>query len=212
MDLVVAATAQELQGVVDLSVNPDQVQCLISGVGSLESTLTLSRFLATPNGKKVTRVINIGIAGAYTCFNLQILELVFAQHEIYADFGVEINGEIEQFTFPGAPVVKVDCDPKQLDSCRQLLAKNAISTRSGTFLTVNTASGTLKRGNYLGRRYKAVCENMEGFALARVAAAFNLAFVELRCISNFVEDRNLDNWRIMPACEKLTAAVTTLIS
>ena len=41
---------------------------------------------------------------------------------------------------------------------------------------------------------------MEGAAAARVCQQFALPLLELRCISNLVEDRNLHNWRLREAC------------
>ena len=53
--------------------------------------------------------------------------------------------------------------------------------------------------------------NMEGAAVARVCAEFSLPLLELRCISNLVEDRNPAHWRLQEACEKAARTAAVLI-
>jgi futalosine hydrolase len=50
---------------------------------------------------------------------------------------------------------------------------------------------------------------MEGAAAAQVCSMFSLDLVELRCISNMVEDRKPSAWKLEEAC--LRAADTTRI-
>ena len=54
----------------------------------------------------------------------------------------------------------------------------------------------------LAEQFQGLCENMEGAAVARVCAGFNLPCLELRCISNFVEDRNTGHWKMKEACRR----------
>ena len=52
---------------------------------------------------------------------------------------------------------------------------------------------------------------MEGFAVARVCDAFKLSCVEIRSISNFVEDRDVAGWRLEEACEKLGSVMNNIL-
>ena len=54
----------------------------------------------------------------------------------------------------------------------------------------NRCSGLAVRGNELAARFNAICENMEGAAAAQVCTLYEVPFLELRGISNLVEDRN----------------------
>jgi futalosine hydrolase len=63
----------------------------------------------------------------------------------------------------------------------------------------------------LAARFGGLCENMEGAAVARVCAAFDLPCLELRSISNRVEDRDTGRWRLKEACAKAGAAVARVL-
>jgi futalosine hydrolase len=52
---------------------------------------------------------------------------------------------------------------------------------------------------------------MEGASVARVCSEYSLPLLELRCISNLVEDRDLSRWRLREACEKAAQAAVILI-
>ena len=72
----------------------------------------------------------------------------------------------------------------------------------GNFITVNSVSGTRDRGEILQQKYNGLCENMEGAAIAQVCQEFSLPLLEVRCISNYVEDRDPARWRLQEACDK----------
>jgi futalosine hydrolase len=81
----------------------------------------------------------------------------------------------------------------------------------GPFITVNGVSGNRKRGEMLRKKWQGLRENMEGAAVVRVCREFDLPCLELRCISNMVEDRDLANWRVAEACDKAAlAAILTI--
>jgi futalosine hydrolase len=56
-----------------------------------------------------------------------------------------------------------------------------------------------------------MCENMEGAAVVRVCREFNLPSAELRCISNYVEDRDLSTWCLPEAAAKAAHTAIQLV-
>jgi futalosine hydrolase len=54
----------------------------------------------------------------------------------------------------------------------------------------------------LFRRFGGICENMEGGAAAQVATLYGVDCLEVRGISNLVEDRDLSRWDIPLAAER----------
>ena len=52
---------------------------------------------------------------------------------------------------------------------------------------------------------------MEGAAVARVCEKFSLPLLEIRCISNMVEDREVGRWKIQEACVKAAHAAFLII-
>lgn len=61
--------------------------------------------------------------------------------------------------------------------------------KTGVFLTVSACTGNLKRAKFLERKFNALCENMEGFAIAKSAQLYNVPVTEIRSISNMITDR-----------------------
>ena len=48
--------------------------------------------------------------------------------------------------------------------------------------------------------------------MARVCQGLGIDFVEVRAISNMVEDRNTANWRLGEAAERVGAAIIPLVN
>jgi len=63
------------------------------------------------------------------------------------------------------------------------------------------------RGEALVQRYGAICENMEGAAVALVAALYGIRCMEVRGISNMVEDRDLSRWDIPLAIASVSSFI-----
>lgn len=86
-----------------------------------------------------------------------------------------------------------------------------ITYKKGSFVTVNSCTGTAQRGNFLQRQFNAICENMEGAALARVCDLYNLPMMEVRCVSNMVENRDKSKWQIEEAISHGTRVLIQLL-
>jgi futalosine hydrolase len=84
--------------------------------------------------------------------------------------------------------------------------------KMGVFLTVSTVTGTRKRSRELRKHYRALCENMEGAAVAQMCEAYRVPLLELRGISNMVEERDLSRWRKEEAAEGAQQAVIALLA
>ena len=91
------------------------------------------------------------------------------------------------------------------------MQRNGLAPHLGTFVTVSAVSGTRARGENLRQQWQGLCENMEGASVARVAEAFDLPFLEVRAISNMVEDRNPQDWRLEEACAVAADAASCLL-
>ena len=103
-------------------------------------------------------------------------------------------------------------DPVLLAQAGDALSSRRISFYSGNFVTVSCASGTARRGRMLAEQYQGLCENMEGAAVARVCREFALPCLELRCISNLVEDRDTSRWQLRKACRKAGEAAALVVA
>lgn len=153
-----------------------EILLCISGIGKINASI--ASILAFENFN-INRVVISGVAGAYPSSGLDIGDIAVAEKEIEADQGLLINCENNKSSF-----IFIDSQeiPLYIPNPFQNLKK-------GIFLTVSACTGNLKRADFLEKKFNAICENMEGAAIARVAQLYNIPVIEIRSISNLVTDR-----------------------
>lgn len=168
----------------------------------------------------VRGVVGFGIAGAYPGSGLAVGEVALASAAVYADEGVAAPGGWLDTEGIGIPLLErpglrlfneFPLEAERVRRAREALEGAGVPARVGPFLTVSTCSGTTARGAELAARFGALCEGMEGAALAHVCALYEVPFLELRAVSNAVEDRDLSRWRIHEAAAAAQRAVRTLV-
>ncbi len=187
-------------------------QVLVTGVGLVETTLHLTVFL-TGAGLRPDLVIDFGVAGAYPDGGAQLLDVCLARHEFLGDLAICAGDRVEPFADGEVSVVDaVPLDGDLVARAGRLLAeRGGLTPRIGNFVTVNCTSGSRRRGEVLARRFDGLCENMEGAAVVRVCRHFQVPVLEVRVVSNLVEDRDRSAWRLEEAARK-AAAVAELLA
>lgn len=195
-----------------LLVAGDDVDFLITGVGLVEASYSLSRYLSF-SSSKIQAVINFGVGGAFVSSAAAgLLDLCLARQEVLADLGICINGRVVPFAADKLDVATSFFLPVDLSTqAEKILAADNFFCKKGTFVTVNCVSGTRQRGDELARIHHGLCENMEGAAVARVCQGFRIPLIEIRCISNLVVDRDPSSWRLRDACRKCGEAAACLV-
>jgi futalosine hydrolase len=207
MILAVAATEIEMIPFVPEATALGFCRTLVTGVGPVETTLRLTRFLSECE-EQFDAVIQFGIGGTYIIpdqSRLQqpkLLDICLAEQEVLGDFGICLDDSIMNMDSSLTGEIVYHMDAVLLKKSRIVLDRLGVTYHTGNFITVNGATGTTTRGKMLQSRWNGICENMEGAAVARVCPEFNLPCVELRCISNYVEDRDTTTWRLQEACQK----------
>ncbi len=202
MILAVAATEFEIDPFRE-NITAGQCQNLICGVGPVESCLRLTRYLEQKSSD-LSLVVNFGVAGAYCSEDQadgpQLLDICLAEAEYLGDLGICFPRRLDDL--PGELVTKeYILDSGIRKRAEQELQQSNIKYHSGPFVTVSSASGTRERGTLLQRKHRAICENMEGAAIARVCNEYNLPLLQLRCISNMVDNRDPERWKLSEAAE-----------
>ena len=132
-----------------------------------------------------------------------------AKEEIAGDEGVLTQDGFKDTEYIGIPLLKTAASviystypaPEQLvkRSLQSLISAQETDNgriHVGTFVTLSTCTGTAVRARELEARYHGLCENMEGAAVAQVAELDRIPWLEVRGISNIVEDRDLEKWDI----------------
>lgn len=210
MLLLVAATNLELDPLLAALPTPESCLTMLSGVGPVESTWSLTTFLSRRT-KMPRGVINFGLAGAYPDTGLELLDLCLAEWEVLGDLGIIHEAHIVPLAPAFAPPQEFVCDPPWLAAAARILATAGLPCRSGRFATLSGSSGSRRRGEYLRDSHQVICENMEGAALARVCQGFGVPFLELRCVSNLVIDRAEQVWRAKEAALHCGRAAALLV-
>ncbi len=215
MILAVAATQMESGPLLAKMTEADAAaRTLIVGVGPLESAVRLGRFVAE-NRTEISAILLYGVGGAYLApepvMQPPLLGLCLAEREVMGDLGICLPPGIDSFPDHLGGPTEFSLASPLLATAKKILHAHGQQYFSGTFVTVNSASGTASRGEALRARWQGVCENMEGAAVARVCLEYNLPLLEIRAISNLVEDRNPRNWRLQQACNRAAEAAALLI-
>ncbi|MGO9014860.1 MAG: futalosine hydrolase [Dissulfurispiraceae bacterium] len=158
----------------------------ICGVGKTNAshgtTLLLERF--GPD-----HVYSIGVAGAYPGSGLNIGDVAVAENEFYGDEGILTESGFHTIEALGMPLVSVRGN--EYYNKFPLVVPEAFkgSRSKGNFVSVSTCTGTLSKAIELEKRFNAICENMEGAAVAHICALNNIPVSEIRGISNIIGTR-----------------------
>ena len=183
-----------------------------TGIGSVNAAHALTCQL---EGQLPDLVIQFGIGGAYVPTGLPIRTVVLATEEIYGDVGVVTPEGWRPADEIGIPLVHGDpphfnCFP--LDSRLVSTAAEICGAPCGPFVTVSQCSGVQAIGDALHARFNALCESMEGAAAAHICTLYDVPFLEIRGISNLVEDRDPTRWDIPGASDAAQSALIKIIN
>lgn len=155
-------------------------------------------------------VINTGCAGAYLASGLAIGNLFVASEEVLADDGVVVGDgwkDLRYMNLPSADHEGRSCynivplSRHAAEKAVQLADDLGVSLMRGRSATVSTCSGTRHYAHELSQRWNALIENMEGAAVALVCLRSGIECLEIRGVSNMVEERDLRTWNIPAAVE-----------
>jgi futalosine hydrolase len=192
----------------EFQVSGKRVIVAATGIGKVNAASCSTSLVC---GFSADILVNTGCAGAYMSSGFSVGDLALASSEIYGDEGVLTPSGWQPLDFIGIPLAEergnryfneVPLSISLREKALQFARCQGIPLATGKFVTVSTCSGTAARGAELSNRFDAVCENMEGAAVAHVALRHGIDCVEIRGISNMVEDRDLSRWDITGAAEK----------
>jgi len=182
------------------------VPVVCTGVGAVNAAYALTRFL---DRKPVEGVVVCGIGGAYprsfgSGAELPIGSVICAESECYGDLGADSPGGFLDMRALGFPVVD-GVNPLYNVFPMQIFP----AARRAPFVTMNTCTGNDDAARTIEARTGGAVENMEGAAIAHVAALAGIPVGEIRGISNVAGNRDRSAWRVKEAA---LAAQEALIS
>ena len=163
----------------------DGAATLACGLGPVEAAAATARALAL---RQPSALVNVGLAGAKT---LEPPALVLGSEAIYCDIAPD----------PGAVLPRVE---RVAPDARLLAAARRALPEAGVLPIATCAA--------IGGGSACEVEAMEGFAVLRAAELAGVPAVELRAVSNLVEERDRSRWRFEDALASLESALSRLLA
>jgi futalosine hydrolase len=195
--LIVSATQMEVDIAREQLKNSPNISFHITGVGMLLAAVSLTKLALT---YKPELIIQVGIAGCFD-ISIELGKVVFVKEEILGDMGVEENGEWKdlfktKFIAPNdAPFTNCRLVNKHLSEY------NHFQLPEVTAITINEITTRSERIAQLKSLYNPTVESMEGAALHYVCNDFDIPYLQIRGLSNYIGERDKSKWRIKEAVE-----------
>ncbi len=185
------------------------VHVLITGVGMVATAAWCSRALTE---QSYDLALNVGVCGSFD----RALEPGHVVHTV-SDRIVELGAEdderflsIEELNLPdvdvAAPYARAELVNLSPPPNAVLLELRRVSG-----VTVNTVHGNERSIAQVVQRFKPQVETMEGAAFMYACLIHAVPFAQVRAVSNFVERRNRDRWRVSEAVGSLGAATARIL-
>jgi nucleoside phosphorylase len=163
---------------------PEGWATLVCGVGPVDAAARVAEAIALT---RPAAILHVGIAGARVAAGLTPPQLVIGTEAVYCDLDVPAHF---------APA-RVACDPQLLEAVRRCLP-DAPCCSIGT-------SGRV------GQTVGCDVEAMEGFAVLRAAQLARIPAIEVRAISNAIEEPDRARWKFTDAFAAICAATPRLV-
>jgi futalosine hydrolase len=186
-----------------------EISLLVTGVGSVPTAWSLKQWINL-NGKP-DLAINGGIAGSYKD-DIIPGDVVMPYSDCFADAGIEDN---EKFmTLSEAGLINADEFPfteGMLRSDSGYYERMKSLLKPVKAITVNTATGSEATRIKLVNKFNPDIETMEGATFFYICSMENVPFLALRAVSNKVEPRNKNNWKIDLAISSLSSKLKEVL-
>ena len=158
---------------------------LVCGVGPVEAAVSTATAIAT---ERPAAIVHVGIAGARAASRIALGALIVGTTAYFCDLGVGPQWA-----------------PSEITAAATLIA----AARRAVPSAVERRIGTSAR---IGGTRDCDVEAMEGFAVLRAAAHAGIPAIEVRAISNQIEESDRTRWRLDDAFAAIIAATPALVT
>lgn len=202
--IITSATRFEVQALKELvAKNGEQnIQFHESGVGILQSTFSIQRMMLE---EEPNLVIQVGIAGTFDAAPV-LGDVVIVKEEFLGSCGVEEDGDWQDIF--DLNLCKPNNFPFQKSGLKTpfLDKLNLLHLPEVRGITIDEISTKSNRIEKLKTKYQSCIETMEGAALHYCGLQYQIPFLQIRGISNYVGERDKQHWQLKEAinnvCEK----------
>jgi len=177
------------------------VDVLVTGIGMVATAAWTCKILTQGS---YDLVLNIGVCGSFDAA-VRPATVVHVVSDCIAELGAEDGdrfltaqelGLLADDDFPFAAGRLVNSAPPQNATL------NALPAVAG--ITVNTVHGSERSIADVTRRFRPEVESMEGAGFMYACLIHGVVFAQIRAVSNVVEKRNREAWKITEAIASLT--------
>lgn len=199
--LLVAATYQEIEPFIQkyapkfnadsfIKIGKNEVKILITGVGMVSTSYALGKAFTQD---KYDLALNVGIAGSFYR-NIKMGQLVEVREDILSELGAEDDEEF-------VSLEQMEMGEVEFTASDKFVIKGGL--RKVTSITVNTVHGNEESISEIRERVNPTIETMEGASFFYACEEAETEALQVRCISNYVEKRNRENWNLPLAVKNL---------
>ncbi|WP_345949525.1 futalosine hydrolase [Mucilaginibacter sp. PAMB04274] len=181
--------------------NETAFHTLITGVGMVATAYALGQHLAT---KQYDLAINLGIAGSFDR-DIALGEVVEITQDTFTESGAENDQDFITLDALGFGQITYTTHAR----LTQYSSRQAV--RQVTAATVNTVHGNDTSIANLQQRISLQLESMEGAAFFYACQQAGVPALQIRAVSNYVEKRNRDAWKIGLAIKNLNTFAEALL-
>lgn len=186
--LVIAATANEIRGITTTA--SSQISKAICGVGPVEAGIRSMQVLLQ-DSPSVDAVLHVGIAGCVSKADIPIGSTVIGTSSLYCDSESDL---VKQVVKPDSELLNLTTKILP-DAYQEPIATSA------------NVTGLIASGEEVVR-----VEGMEGFAVLSAAKLLKVPAIEVRVISNQIDETDRSKWQFDKAIEILGTATNKLIN
>jgi len=206
--LIVSATTAEIDSYASQLTSRAGVDVLVTGVGMVATAARCAQALAL---ERYDVALNLGVCGSFDRA-LSPGTVVHVVRDRIAELGAE-DGERfltihdlqllddDEFPFRAGKLVN--------DAPPATAALDALPVVEG--ITVNTVHGNDRSIDEVARRFRPQVESMEGAAFMYACLVQGVRFAQVRAVSNIVERRNRDAWKLKEAIDNLGVAAADIV-
>ena len=178
-----------------------EIDVLITGVGMVATAVWCSRALSQ---QTYDLALNLGVCGSFDEF-IEPGTVVHVTSDRLAELGAEDGDQfltLADLDLPGESEF-VNLDPPSNPEIDALPAVSGI--------TVNTVHGNERSIAAITERFMPQVESMEGAAFMSACVMHKVQFAQIRAVSNLVERRNRESWKMAEAIRNLSVSALRII-
>jgi futalosine hydrolase len=178
----------------------------ITGIGPVFTAFNLTEIL---NKNKYDLAINTGICGSFNS-EIKLTQAVNVVSDEFADLGISSKNNFQTLFETGFLAENLfPFENGKLFADKYFSDKINIQKVSG--ITVSNVSGVKNQINFRKNKFNADIESMEGAAFFYICKNKNTKCIQIRTVSNYVEERNIKNWKLKESILNLSETLYQII-